>query len=66
MRDSVGHSSGCLESGFQSSREAVLEVACGIHILSLLGSLVSCSDCREKFDSEALCMGEDEKVISVC
>ena len=59
VRDSVEHASGCSGSGVQSSREAVPEVVCGFCFCH------SSSGCGEKFHPETLCMGVDEKVISV-
>ena len=63
--DSAGHASPGSAGGLQCSREAVPEAACGFCLMPLVGDFICCSSCREKFHPETLCLGIEEKFISV-
>ena len=64
-RDSAGHVAGGSGDRLRCSNEAGSEDACGFCLLPLVGISIRCSGSGEKFHSETLCMGVEEKVISV-
>ena len=65
VRDSAGHVSLGTVGILQCSREAVLEAACGFCCMLLFGHFIRYSACGEKFYLETLCVGIEERVISV-
>ena len=64
-RDSAGYVSLGSAGGLQCSRKAVPEAACGFCFMLLVGDFIRCSASEEKFHSETLCVGIEEKIISV-